>query len=113
MMKEQKLNEAKEASLNDKSGSDFDSVRLRGIAMAVRGYFSERKVSNLFVARIVDRLAKSGCTSMMDRSEIDGHLRETVRRCPDWLSVVPNLEGDILRQGKSYQLSDIYKLLDL
>lgn len=113
-MKELKMQEIRETSLMKKNpGDSFDPVKIKAIAESIWSYFGQKKISNLFMARVIERLSKAGCTSMMERAQIDRHVREVARRCPLWLSVVPNPEGDILRQAKPNQLTEIYKLLDL
>ena len=108
------MHEIRESSLKKPNpANEYDPIKLKSISELVWGYFAEKKILNLFITRVIDRLTKAGCTTLMERSQIDRHLREVARRCPSWLSVVPNVDGDILRQCKSHQIPEIYKLLDL
>lgn len=91
----------------------FDSVKLKQIAMSIRSYYVERKVSNLFLKLVVDKLSKNAYGSLMEKSQIEDHIQELVRRCPSWLAILDNSEGKILRLCQSLQLADIYKLADL
>lgn len=92
--------------------SAFDTIKLRHIAESIKTYYQERKVSNLFVVKVLERLAKSLHCSLMERSQLEAYVKEIVRKCPNWLSLHDNFEGQILRLGQPLQLSEIHKLLD-
>ena len=92
--------------------SEFEITRLRLIAESVSKYFTERRVANLFVVKVLEKLAKSQHCSQMDKSLTLGYLTEIVKRCPSWLSVHDNSEGRILRLNKSLALNDIYRMLE-
>lgn len=113
-MKEEKASQDKQdkESSNKKSLPDIDPMKLRAIAESVRLYFLEKRVSNLFVAFVLERLARSGQTSNMNRSQIHNHLRIVASKCPQWLTIVINPDGEILRQSKVHQLTDIHQMLE-
>ena len=68
-------------------------------------------MSNLFVVKVLERLAKSAHCSLMERSQLEAYVKEIVRKCPAWLSLHDNFEGQILRLGHPLQLPEIHKLL--
>lgn len=94
------------------AGSSFDRQKLRAIAEAIRLYYQERKVSNLFVVKVLERLGKSAHLGLMERSQLLAYLKEIARKCPSWVSLLENPEGQILRQSEALSLAEVYKLLD-
>jgi hypothetical protein len=106
MLAAEKLKKA--ASAN----SGFDSTRLKHIAESIKTYFNERKVSNLFVVKVVEKLAKSLHGNLMEKTQLLAYVKEIVRKCPAWLSLHDNFDGQILRLGQPLQMPEIHKLLD-
>lgn len=92
--------------------SPFDDKKLRQIAESVKAYFQERKVSNLFVVKVLEKLAKSLHGSQMEKAQLLAYLQEVVRRCPAWLSLHDNAEGRLLRLLQPLTLAEVYKLLE-
>jgi hypothetical protein len=90
----------------------FDSLKIKQITESIKTYFSERKVSNLFVVKVVEKLAKSVHGNLMEKSQLLAYVKEIVRKCPNWLSLHDNFEGQILRLGQPLQMPEIYKLLE-
>ena len=95
------------------SQNALDPVKLRQIAMSIRSYYIERKVSNLFLKFVLEKLSKNAYGSLMEKSQLEDHIQELVRRCPSWLAILDNSEGKILRLCQPLQLSEIYKMADL
>jgi hypothetical protein len=96
---------------------DFESKKqeLGMMARSLKMYYASRKVSNMFICQVIDYLFKSTFGSLLEKGKyflfelkkifLDKIHDLVICLCkwlPEWLTIVENNGGTILRMDKGY-----------
>jgi hypothetical protein len=74
---------------------------MQWLAKAIRMLYANKKVSSIFLSQVVTHLMKKSTDKLYSMEELDLMIRGLVDILPQWLSLVDNHEGPILRISKT------------
>lgn len=83
-----------------------DSEILLKICHAVKQYYTNRSVNNMFLDNVIERLLKH---MVMSRTELRQSIDEIISRGSGWLSIHSNERGEILRMDKKVAYEAVVK----
>lgn len=96
----------------EEEGIGSDKKSLRGVAEVLRLSYQERKVSNMFLVQIVDRVQRNPNSPFKSKEEIKEAIMILVQRFPSWLSLHSNPAGDIIRLDRAHPFQNVVKFLN-
>ena len=107
----EKINEDKKAI---ESGANFQNHKkeLKLIAQNLKMHYASRQVSNMFIVKVIDYVYRSAFNSMMEKTRIQNMQIHMCKILPDWLTIVENPDGTILRMNKSYEFAKVTEKLN-
>ena len=96
----------------NKSGrlGEFECKEIIDLSNSIMLYYSNRKVSNMFLCQVIDRLTKSSATSRIySKAEITDRVQFVVDSSKGWLTKVENPNGVLLRLNSKIPLSEVHE----
>jgi hypothetical protein len=78
----------------------------------IQVYYALRGVSNMYLAKVLDKLSQGDVFATIEQQEILQLLFYIVRNVAGWATIVDNKYGTILRISKEVSMSSIKEQLD-
>ncbi len=78
----------------------------------IQVYYALRGVSNMYLAKVLDKLSQGDVFATIEQQEILQLLFYIVRNVAGWATIVDNKYGTILRISKEVSMSNIKEQLD-
>lgn len=100
--KEHKIQLEKEKQSSQKNIIAAKKEDILKICDIIKLHYSIRQVSNMFLVQVIDKVSDSiKRSSLLSPLQIEEILQSLADFCPEWLTLVPNKEGRILRMNRA------------
>jgi hypothetical protein len=108
--KEQEM-EARRRAKQNSGGRTAQVVNLVRVANTLKMYYGSRKVKNMFLVKVVDYVYKANRMNLLGKDQIRRIIEEIASGACEWLKIVENPSGLILRMDKGVKYSDVLSWL--
>jgi hypothetical protein len=90
----------------------FDCQEILDLSTSIRLYYASRKVSNMFLVQVVERLSKNRANGRIySPQEVGQRLDFIVESTAGWLLKVPNEAGLLLRMDQKFSVAEVTALV--
>lgn len=81
---------------------------MRQIVEILQYHYTVRGVSNMFLVNALDFIHSSSVSLILSRAEIADLLRKLAEIAPEWIKILENPQGQLLRLNKEYPIFRVF-----
>ena len=89
----------------------YKKNRLKRLIEFIIVYYALRKVNNMFFDKVVHYLSDKSSIGL-SREEIKELLRYSISTFPNWLVIIQNKNGEILRMNNDINKAELFRKVD-